>query len=260
MARNIGITHGRTMRMVGLICVTLLVAFVLTACGSDEGTVDKSGGTAAESTTPETITTTEDLQAAIDANFADESWYANITSAAIEQQLLTPVAVITIDLASDASGPAYDIAREIPVALSPLLEDSIPNIAILSGPSGLQMAGSGSGQSLEQTDLGLPSAPTNAEELEAWLDEVFAESGEAWYAHVTGAEYVERLSGYDVAGLIVHTDLTGSGSDAVNQQPTTLIRMAIAMSGQTFVEKVSVVNSSGENLSSGSLPPVVLMY
>lgn len=260
MTCNITVLHSRALRITGALILILLLTLPLTACSGESADADKSGGAVADSETPTMITTSAELQAAIDSEFANETWYANIASVAVEQQLLTPVAVITIDLEADASGPAYDIAREIPVAISPLLEDSIPNVAIMSGPSGIQMSGSGMGQSFEQADLGLPAAPTNAPELEAWLNEVFADSGEAWYSHLTTIELLDPMPGYSSAGVIAHTDLTGSGADAVNKQPATLIRMAISMSGQAFAENVSVVNASGENLSSGSLPPVTHMY
>lgn len=260
MTCNITFLHSRALRAGSALLLAALLLLLLTACSGEDTSADKSGGESVEREAPTTITTSDELQAVIDSEFAGESWYANVVSVAVEQQLLTPVAVITIDLEADASGPAYDIAREISLAVSPAIEESIPNLVIMSGPSGIQMSAGGMGQTLEAANLGLPAAPSNAKELEEWLNEVFEASGETWYSHVTGIELVDQLPGYDTPGLVVHTDLTGSGADAINKQPTSLIRMAISMSGQTFAENASVVNASGENLSSGSLPPLTHMY
>lgn len=246
----------RTIRL--LLALTLLLAMTstLTACGDSE-TADETTTTeaASDDAIADEPMSDEDLRAALEEQYGDATWYPNIMWIGTDQVLLANITRVETDLGTE--GTDYDTAVEISDALWDVLESDVINIRIIAA-DGLQLLGGGTGSPMSEA-MDLPAPPTSADELQAWVDEVYGDSGEDWYMHLKGIEISDSESGYDGTSVVVlRTDLNDRESETYDQAVT--MAQAVTSSGQTMADSWVAYMGSGEHLSSGGLMDAGLSY
>lgn len=246
----------RTIRLLLALALVLAMASMLVGCAESETVAENE---ATETTTEEAATdepmNDDDLRAALEAEYGDAAWYPNIMWIGTDQVLLANVTRVETDLGNE--GTDYDTAVEISDAVWAVLDSDVINVRIVSG-DGMQLSASGSGSPMSEA-MDLPPAPTTVDELTAWIDEVYGDSGEDWYEHLEGFEVSDSEGGWQgTTVIVINSDL--EGRDAVTSELGSTMAAAVASSEQTMAESFVLLLGSGEQLMSGDLPVSTLSY
>jgi hypothetical protein len=248
-----------SVRLLLAISLALAIALTMTACSSSS---DESEEPAEETSAEETsgdaqstgTTSDEDLAAALEAEYGTAEWYPRVQWIGADQVLLARVIRVETDLEMGESG----VASEIGNAVASIVEsEEAVNIQVVSADG---TASTGQSWGSEMGDvMDLPPAPASAEELQSWIDTVYGESGEEWYAQVKSFGVSDSESGWQgTTVVVIETDL----SDRSEESLALARRMgeAVTSSGQTVSQSYVVKMGSGEQLLSGDLPSVSLSY
>ena len=240
-----------------LVSVTLL----LSACGSpgeatspgqDTGSVkdeQPSGGKGDPPSTTagddETLTTVDQVTAALTADHASAEWYPYLRGMTLETYLGAPVLVLHVtwdNTDQDYQGKS-DRSQAMLAALQAYESPLLTNIATLDGSGNLFGLAStseyGAGPMAYQFDL--PPAPAAAADLAAWLAAVYGPGGlvtlgpdETWYASI------QSIGPGPDSPLTVITTLSADDPVGMN-----LLVLALQTSGSAALASFMVLNSEG---------------
>jgi len=241
--------------------VLVSVAVLLSACGSpgdatspgdDTGSVkdeQPSGGKGdSPSTTAgddETLTTVDQVTAALAADYASAEWYPYLSGMTLETYLGAPVLVLHVtwdNTDQDYQGKS-DRSQAMLAALQGYESPLLTNIATLDGSGNLFGLGSTSeyGAMPMADRFDLPAAPTTAADLTAWLAAVYGPGGlvalgpgETWYSSI------QSIGPGPDSPLTVTTTLAADDPVGMN-----LLVLALQTSGSVLLGNFMVLNSGG---------------
>lgn len=240
-----------TMRRFSLVLLVLLT-LLLSGCGADDtaSNDESSGG--------DTSYSIDNLRDDLASEYGDAGWYGAVTDLQVEQRMFADVLIVGTNLPASDAG-IYETALAIGDALAALDSYRVaPNIEILDG-KGAHLASYGNGTAATE-HFELPASPTTAEQIGPWIDEVFGDSGDAWYASIQTVELSTSLPGWSSPIIVVHTDLPGGDAREISQQQTRYIGYAIDLSGQTVAPNFAVMDADGEQLIAGGIPVMPYVY
>ena len=249
----------RRMRLLLIAALTIAVALSAIGCSASSGdsgdTADSSqaqGDTSGD--VASTPTTDEDLAAALEAEYGTAEWYPSVQWIGFDQVLLARVIRVETDLEMSD----YELAGEIASAVASVLHtDEAANIQVISG-DGFGSVGQSWGSEMGEV-YDLPPAPTSAEELKSWIDTVYGESGEDWYAYVKSFAVSDSEPGWaGTTVVVIETDLPDRSDESLALGDR--IAEAVTSTGQTISDSYVMKMASGEQLRSGDLPVLSLSY
>jgi len=250
--------------------VLVSVAVLLSACGSpgeatspgdDTGSVkdeQPSGGKGDPPSTTvgddETLTTVDQVTAALAADHASTDWYPFLAEVTLETFLGAPVLLLHVTW--DETDTDFQAMSDRTQAMLTALQDyGTPlqtNVATLDGSGHLFGAGSTSefGAMPMADRFDLPPVPTTAEETTVWLATVYGPGGlvtlgpgETWYSAI------QSIGPGADSPLTVTTTL--AADDSVGMM---LVQLALQTTGSALLENFAIVHSGGFG-SAGYAPP-----
>lgn len=227
------------------LALAFALAISLVGCGGGGTTSEQASGgegTAAEGGTGSAtggsagsgeIATLDDFKSALEEQYGDTEWYGDITDMTMETWLGAPVLVLHVPYTT--ADPDYQAINDkrmaIGDAVSKIEQSVAPNVALLDGDSAIWSLFSSGGAPMDKA-FDLPPAPQTAEEVSAWLKQVYGPGGivklgesEDWYSAITGVRYEDpwgqgmmlivstNLPTYnDVRGHLIEKALLTTGS------------------------------------------------
>lgn len=247
------------------LALALLVPLAGCSQAADE-TRPAAGGAAGDQgdadSTP-AIQTAEDVRAVLDSEHSSADWYADMTGVTVETHLGAPVFVVeTTWLSTDTDWEARSAkAAAMGDAIANIESPITINFAYRTADGVLSALGSSShGSSMPMADAyELPTQPTTAADVEAWLAAVWGPDGlielgpdETWYDSITGISMDDVGSGPQ---LTVTTTLGADdpvGIEAINRALQTtgsplLATYAIQGSNGYFLGGVAPAGDPGMN-------------
>jgi hypothetical protein len=240
----------RYLVMLVAFALAIALAIALAGCGggSGGGTGGSSASDASGGSSDEAIATIEDLQAALKADHGSEPWFGDITGMTLETFLGAPVlAIHTTYAMTDPDLTAQNERRDaIQAALGDYEITVAPNIAFVDKDGRIVPVGSGGGGVPMYEAFDLPPAPTTAEGVRQWLEQVYGPNGlvklgpdETWYASIRSIEYKDPGWGTGMH-LTVTSDLP-----TFNSTQGSLLEIALRTTGSPLIANYQIVVKDG---------------
>jgi hypothetical protein len=211
--------------------------------GEATSSVEPTASSAGQGATPEDLTA-EELLAYLEAEHADEEWFAALDRLEQHTKLGSTVYELHFEGTVLEAQPLADAAFAVLLSRNLHLHGWIEAWA-----EGRQFAGVGAGAPVERE---LPAPPADIAGLRSWLALVYGPSSgrepERWYESIESIELAESAARMPL--IRVDTSLPADG--VRSHDDATLVVMAIAQAAPTFASDVEVWYAGGSGLLSGT--------